>query len=130
MSVTTTPSIEKLFSSSLTAGATNTACWPDSEPPTLIRSESTPGVWVTIAHGSRAVGIFSSSIWDTVVPFETLRSSSSGLSVVTSMTSEMTPPTSSPPAAVRSSGSVVFWPTRMLTALYSSVLKPSSDAVS
>ena len=38
-------------------------------------------------QGSREVGIFSSSVWLTVAPVEMRRSSSSGLSAVTVMTS-------------------------------------------
>ena len=52
-----------------------------------MRSVSTPGVDWRTAQGSRDVGIFSSSVWLTVAPVEIRRSSSSGLSAVTVMTS-------------------------------------------
>jgi len=35
-------------------------CWPDDDPPTL-RPACTPGVMLMTCHGSRAVGIFSST---------------------------------------------------------------------
>jgi len=44
-----------------------------------------------MAQGSREVGIFSSSVFETVEPAEILRSSRSGLSVVTVMVSWMAP---------------------------------------
>jgi hypothetical protein len=56
-------------------------------PPTLTRSVSTPGVVCRIAQGSRAVGIFSSSVDATVAPVEMRRSSSRGDSAVTVITS-------------------------------------------
>ncbi len=87
MSVITTPSTDQTAWSPAEPGPTYCDCWPLSLPPTLIRSVSTPGVDCRIAQGSRAVGIFSSSVWLTVAPVEIRRSSSSGLSAVTVMTS-------------------------------------------
>ena len=53
----------------------------------MIRSVRTPGVEDRIAHGSRDVGIFSSSVCATVEVTATRDLSSSGASVVTVMTS-------------------------------------------
>ena len=68
MSVISAPSIWKSFCDEDTPAARKFACWPDSLPPTLTRSTITPGVCDRTAHGSRAVGIFSSSTWLTLVP--------------------------------------------------------------
>ncbi|HXT21095.1 MAG TPA: hypothetical protein VN923_10115 [Thermoanaerobaculia bacterium] len=72
----------------------------------MMRSVSTPGVVCRIAQGSRAVGIFSSSVDATVAPVEMRRSSSSGDSAVTVMTSST--------AACSVTSMVVLRPTLML----------------
>jgi hypothetical protein len=120
MSVIDTPSTRKSFWVSSTPWARNEACWPDSLPPTLTRSTRTPGVWLRMAQGSRAVGIFSSSTWETVVPCWSLRSSSSGDSEVTVMVSST--------AGVSFSSISVLRPTRTSTPGYSTEPKPSSSA--
>ncbi len=86
-----------------------------------MRSVSTPGVWLRTDHGSRAVGIRSSSTWVTVVPSWERRSSSSGLSEVTVMTSST--------AGVSVISRVVLRPTRISIFGYSTVENPSSSAV-
>ena len=87
MSVITMPSIDHTAWSPPEPGPTYCACWPDSLPPTLMRSVSTPGVDCNTAQGSRAVGIFESSVWLTVLPVRIDFSSSSGDSAVTVITS-------------------------------------------
>ncbi len=58
-------------------------CDPVSDPPTFTRSICVPGIdWIT-AHGSRAVGMRSSSRLPTLAPTFDRRMSSSGVSAVT-----------------------------------------------
>ena len=120
MSVIDVPSIWKSFWLPLTPGARNADCWPDSEPPTFTRSTRTPRVCESRAHGSRAVGIFSSSTWLTLVPVESFRSSSSGLSEVTVIVSSS--------AAVSTRGTLVLRPRATTTSGNSIPPKPSSSA--
>ncbi len=75
-----------------------------------------------MVHGSREVGISASSVAFTVAPVEILRSSSSGLSVVTVMTSST--------AEFMVISRVVLWPTVTTTLGYSTVPKPCSSALS
>ncbi len=96
-------------------------CWPLSLPPTLMRSTSTPGAWLSSDQGSRAVGTLSSSTVETLEPWLTRRSSSRGLSPVTvivSVTAEL--------RVIRRSA---LPPTRIATSGYSMSEKPWSSAL-
>ena len=120
MSVITTPSTAHTDWSPSEPGPTYCDCWPLSLPPTLMRSVSTPGVDCRMAQGSRAVGIFSSSVWLTVAPVEIRRSSSSGDSAVTVITSST--------AAFIVTSISVLRPTLIEMFGYSTLEKPSSCA--
>src|SRR5262245_25246264 len=54
------------------------SCWPDCDPPTLYPFSCTPGVMLTICHGSRAVGIFSSVSAVNTAPVVTFLVSTTG----------------------------------------------------
>ncbi len=60
-SVTSTPSSTNELSTSAAPGPTRNICVPLSLPPEFTDAVSTPGAIAAIAHGSRAVGISSSS---------------------------------------------------------------------
>ena len=74
-----------------------------------------------MAQGSRAVGIFSSSVCETVAPVEMRRESSSGDSAVTVMTSST--------AEARPISISVLRPTLTVMFGYSTVENPSSSAL-
>ena len=88
MSVMLTPSTAQVVSSELAPAATNTDCWPLSLPPTLMRSVCTPGVWRQQRPGvARRRDLLQLQVSLIVAPVVIWRSSSSGDSAVTVMTS-------------------------------------------
>ncbi len=63
MSVITTPSIVHTASTERVPFDWKLDCWPVSLPAMFTRSTVTPGTVRRSAHGSREVGIISSSLW-------------------------------------------------------------------
>src|SRR5436309_606452 len=86
-----------------------------------MRSTCTAGADCSTVHGSREVGIFSSSIFVTFVAVPALRVSSSGASAVTVIDSAID--------GLRVMAMSAFWPTLTLTPARVAVPYPDSSAL-
>ncbi len=87
MSVTLTPSSDHTLLAVPAPRTTKPDCWPDCEPPTFARSMTIEGVCSIITHGSREVGIASSTSRVNVLVEPVLVVSTTGASLETVMVS-------------------------------------------
>ena len=123
MSVMTTPSIVHTASRGLVPFDWKFDCWPVSFPPMFTRSTSTPGTVRRSAHGSRDVGIISSSFWLKLVAVPIALVSTIGDSPDT-VTVSWTD------ATLMVIGRSTLWPTATTMPSRMKVVKPSSSASS
>src|SRR6478736_921873 len=86
------PSRFQVFSVVPAPFASTFDCWPDSAPPTLTRSTTTPGTVCSTTHGSRADGMFCSCSYEMLVVMVCRPGSTTSGDAIT-FTASLTPPT-------------------------------------